>query len=121
MVVITPGTEAVQCRHDIPNEVGIAEPASLLRLKRDSQLSCRGLPALEQRVGAGIARPGAAFGQELDLDLAGIPVGRAANRAWTGQSEQAFASSGMGLGTEGAELAFSDGLMWHAIKHSAAG
>ena len=88
MVVVAPGAEAVERRHRIPDEVGVAQAAALLGVQRQAKFIGSLLPELEEAVGARVSGPGGGFGEDLDLDLAGIAIGWAVHLARPGQREQ---------------------------------
>jgi len=68
---------------------------------------------------AGVARPRTAFGEDLDSDLAGVTIRRAADGAWPGQREQTVFGALIMLRSKRPKLAFRHRLMGHPVEHRA--
>ena len=67
-----------------------------------------------------VARPGSAFGKNLDTNVARVTVNRTAHRARTSEGMQCRLCLGTGFRSERAKLAFGDRLVGDTVQNGPA-
>src|SRR6266446_5232411 len=103
MVVFPPGAQAVQRRNSIPEQVRITQSAALFLADCHAEFKSSLLPELEQSSGLRPAPPGSGFVEDLDFNITGVTVHRAAHFAGAGQGEQGGFSFFEDFGIESAK------------------
>src|SRR6266513_3839816 len=81
MIVVAPRTETIQCGHDIPKQISIAQTAAFFDVHRDAEFSPCLLPDRGESVGGGITRPGAAFAENFNFHITRVAVHRTSHLA----------------------------------------
>src|SRR5208337_1715024 len=104
MVIVAPWPQAVERGDRVPDEIAIAQTTSRLAAHRHAKLVPSLLPDPVEPVGARVPRPRTTLRENLDLDLTGVAVRRAAHLALARQCEQAGFRLCKRLGCECAEL-----------------